>query len=187
MKKLVYFICLGFVVLAFSACSSPYAITYATNPSGANIVCNGVSEGYSPVTFYYDKKDLERTNYRTEPCKAVWISGAEEYFSNDWSKAVKKFPEGAMRNLQRPEHPDLEKDMQFALEVATHQRTIAAAEAQAQATEQQAKIQSWQNINQSLQNTNQQIQQRNQQIQQQMYNQQMIFQMQQLNNNLRRY
>ena len=183
MKKLL----LAFAFVLFVGCSSKYVITYNTNPTGANIICEGASQGYSPVSLYYNKKSLKKHNYKTSPCKAVWISGAVEYFSNDWSEAVKNFPDGVKLTLQRPEHPDLDKYMQFALEVAAYQRAITAAEAQAKAAQQQAETQSWQSINQSLQNANQQIQQNNQQMQQQMYNQQMLFQMQQLNNNLRRY
>ena len=111
-----YFRLLFLIVFTFilTGCGGGYAITYNTYPTGADIVCNGISKGYSPVTLYYDFTD---NNYRTQPCKAVWISGAQNFYQNEWSEEVIRFPQGVMSTLQRPEYPGLEKDMQFAFQV----------------------------------------------------------------------
>ena len=160
---------LWLLVLGLSGCS--YAVTFNTNPIGANIICGGVNQGYSPVNLEYNKKALKEHNFRIESCETVWISGARIEFPDNISDVFEEFPKGVMLTLQRPEHPDLEKDMQFAFQVQ-------------QMKQQQMQFQ-YQQSQQAIHNVNQQLNQTNQRIQQQNHNNQMLFQMQQLNNTLR--
>lgn len=120
--KILNFILLGFIVLLLSACGSQYAVTYATNPSGANVICNGVGKGLTPLTLYYDLKVLKKGGWldnngilSAQPCKAVFISGYVDYFSNRWD--IKKFPKGVQQTLTRPQGEGYEQDMAFSLEV----------------------------------------------------------------------
>lgn len=158
------------VFFGLTACSN-YVVTYDTNPAGAQIVCNGIQQGYSPLNLEYDKKGLKKHDFKIQPCVAVWMSGAKAEFASDISELVKQFPKGVMQTLQRPEHPGLDQDMQFAFQVLQMKQQEAY---QAQ----QLMQQQMQQLNQRLHNTNQQIQQQN-------YNNQMLFQMQQLNNTMR--
>ncbi len=48
MKKLIKIALLFGVAWLFIGCGGSYAITYNTNPIGANIVCSGVGKGLSP-------------------------------------------------------------------------------------------------------------------------------------------
>ena len=172
MKKLAKFALLGFVALLFSACSSKYAITYATNPSGANIVCNGGGNGFSPLTLYYDKAGVKDDGFLyTQPCKAIFISGYVDYFSNKWD--TKKFPKGVTQTLTRPQGEGYEKDMAFSMQYQMQSRAVSAAEMQAAATQQQANQATLDSINNSFQQNQQNLQ-----------NQQRNFQLQQMNNNL---
>lgn len=179
MKNLVKFALLGFIAWLFTACGSKYAITYATNPSGANIICNGVGQGFSPLTLYYDlsvgKKegwfDNDNGVLTTAPCKAVFISGYVDYFGNKWD--TKKFPNGVTRTLTRPQGEGYAQDMEFSMQYEMQSQAVAAAKAQAKAAQQQANQAAYDSINNSFQQNQQNLQ-----------NQQRNFQLQQMNNNL---
>ena len=141
MKKLAKFALLGFVAWLFSACgSTQYAVTYATSPSGANVVCNGVGRGFTPLTLYYDKSGINTDGLLyTAPCKAIYASGYVDYFSNEWN--TKAFPQGVKQTLTRPQGEGYAQDMAFSMEyerTRAMQRQAAAAQAQAQAAQQQA-------------------------------------------------
>lgn len=149
-----------------SACSRKYPITYNTNPVGANVVCAGISKGYSPITLYYDSKEFEKTNYRTQQCEAIWVSGARSYFSSEWNEAVRQYPEGVTQTLQRPtDYPNLEKDMEFAFQVEQFKYNQSMQQRQMQLQE----LQYLQQVNQQLQQQ-QQMQQLNQNLQQHNFN-----------------
>lgn len=112
MKKICLF-CI--VAWLFSACSGEYAITYATSPSGANIICNGVGMGFSPLTLNYDMSDVgEDGILRTEPCKGVFVSGFEVHFSTQWD--TNAFKDGVKQTATRPQGAGYEQDMAFSLE-----------------------------------------------------------------------
>ena len=153
-------------VLILTGCSSKYPITYNSTPQGASVVCNGVNKGYTPTTLYYEPDENQKKlgSMRTVPCTAYWMSGAKEDYSNTWD--LKKFPDGVMQTLQRPNVEGYEKDAQFALQV----QNMKYQQRQAQAAE-DAAYQQQRNANAN--------QQRNYQLQQQNY------QLQNINNYLR--
>ena len=173
----IFLTVLSFVVVG---CSS-YPVTFNTNPPGALLVCGGVSRGYTPVTLY---ADFENDNYYMPECEAIWVSGARATYPTYWGDAVEQYPSGVQSTLQRPEYPDLDKDMQFALQV--------------QQMKQQQTMQQQQMFQQQLDALNRNIQDQNRQIQesinksqeyfrqqdQENYQNQMLYQMQNLNNNL---
>lgn len=164
-------------IFIFSGCSRTnlYSITYNSSPEGASVICNGISKGYTPVSLEYDldtrDEDLKKTeSLRTQLCSAKWISGITKNYSQTWD--LKKFPNGVMQTLQRPDGEGYEKDAQFALQV----QQMKVQQAQARAIQHAADDARWNNINQSIQNTNQNLQ--IQQLNNSILNRQ-------LNNNLR--
>jgi len=142
MRKVHIFFFAG-LFLVTSGCSSKYAITYNSEPTGAAVICNGVNYGYTPKTLYWElSSDAKKKGYfSTQKCFAGWVSGAREYFSNTWD--LNKWPDGVMQTLQRPNHPDYSKDAEFALKVrqmkaaenAAYQQRRAAAAAEQQNTQ----------------------------------------------------
>jgi hypothetical protein len=125
-QKLVYLILISFL----SGCASGYRITYNTEPRGASIICDGINEGYSPVTLNYspDENNKKYGSMNTVPCTAIWSSGARESFSNTWD--LKEFPDGVMQTLQRPNTEGYSQDAGFALQL---RQTEAAEDAAAAA------------------------------------------------------
>ena len=146
-------------VLILTGCSSKYPITYNSTPQGASVVCNGVNQGYTPTTLYYEPDENQKNlgSMRTEPCTAYWMSGAKKDYSNTWD--LKKFPDGVMQTLQRPNVEGYEKDAQFALQV----QNMKYQQRQAQAAE-DAAYQQQRNANANKQR-NYQLQQQNYQLQ----------------------
>jgi len=65
------------------------------------LVCNGNTKGYTPMTLYYPKEAISNYgNLTTEPCKAVWTSGAEAYFDQNYDTT--RYPDGVTNTVQRP-------------------------------------------------------------------------------------
>lgn len=115
MKRLKRICLYCLVVGLFSACSGEYAITYATNPSGANIICNGVGMGFSPLTLNYDTNGIGDDGIlHTAPCKGVFVSGYEVHFSTQWD--TRAFPDGIEQTATRPQGAGYEQDIAFSLE-----------------------------------------------------------------------
>jgi hypothetical protein len=144
-QRIIYLTIIGFL----SGCaSSGYNITYNTEPSGASIICNGVNYGYSPVRLSYspDKDNKKNGSMNTTPCKAVWSSGASENFSDTWN--LKKFPDGVMQTLPRPNVAGYAQDANFALQV----QSMKAQQNQADAAQRQASTAARQAIEQQRQN-----------------------------------
>ncbi|TQR34688.1 hypothetical protein DMB92_01640 [Campylobacter sp. MIT 99-7217] len=139
---------LAFTACAFFGFDNSYSVTYDTNPQGASIVCGGFHKGYSPYIAYYDKKALEESPY-TEPCEAVWFSGAKAKFDNYLGSDMTKYPNGVHITLRRPDVPGLEKDMQFALQVKQLQNQENFQNQQLSIQQQQLSIQQQQLNNQA--------------------------------------
>jgi hypothetical protein len=120
--------------LILTGCSSKYPITYNSTPQGASVVCNGINQGYTPTTLYYEPSENQKElgSMKTVPCTAYWMSGAKKDFGNTWD--LNKFPDGVMQTLQRPNVEGYEKDAQFALQV----QNIKYQQRQAQAAEEAA-------------------------------------------------
>ncbi|WP_297571589.1 hypothetical protein [Helicobacter sp. UBA3407] len=170
-------------------CSSGhYGITYNTNPIGANLVCGGQSKGYTPVTLYYT---FENDNYNTVECEAIWISGARATFQNYWGDVVEEYPQGVRSTLQRPDYPDLDKDMQFAFQVQQMKQQEEMQRQQMAMQQRQMLSQQLDELNRSIWEQNR-MQQENfdrsleywRQQDQENYQNQMLYQMQNLNRNL---
>jgi len=160
MNSKIKMLIIGSIVMILSGCGAKqYSITYNTNPTGASIVCQGINKGYSPVTLYYtpDDKQWKYGEMRTISCTANWVSGARKNFTNTWD--LKKFPDGVMQTLQRPNGEGYSKDAQFALQV----KNMKYQERQAEAAEDAAYQQS-RNAN-ANQQRNYQLQQQNYQLQ----------------------
>lgn len=101
-----------------AGCGS-YAITYATNPIGANIVCNGQNKGYSPVTLYYDTDGIgEDGILHTVGCEAHFVSGYRAAFSTAWD--TNKFPDGVMQTHTRPHGEGYDRDAAFGAQYGMH-------------------------------------------------------------------
>lgn len=79
----------------------------------ASVVCGGDSKGYTPVTLTYsDLKTVQKEGQlKTVPCFAMWSSGAQAEFYNTFD--TKQFPNGVRTTVQRPNHPNIQADMQF--------------------------------------------------------------------------
>ncbi len=175
MSKLAKFILLGFIALFFAGCGGTlYSVTYATNPSGASVICDDGSSGYSPLTLHYDIRKGKKNGYfdengilSTQSCRAVFVSGYVDYFSTKWD--TKKFPKRVTQTLRRPQGEGYAQDMAFSMEYERNKMM----QKQVQIQQQQANQQAWDSLNQSIQQTNQQ-----------MIQQQRNFQLQQMNNNL---
>ena len=150
MKNLLNYALLAIMVWGFIGCGSKeYAITYNTNPIGANIVCSGMGKGLSPLTLYYDRDGINDDGFLyTAPCKAAFSSGYEDYFSVEWD--TNQFPKGVQQTLTRPQGEGYQQDMAFGME---HQRTLIM-QRQAEAQQMQMFLQM-----QQLSNQQQQLQQ----------------------------
>lgn len=132
------------VVIFLTGCASnQYSVTYATDPSGAQLYCGGVAKGYTPVTLYYtlDKETKERGVLNTVPCGVKWASGATAQTNRQFS--LSEFPKGVMTTTPRPNVEGYSQDAEFALKVQQfkYQQAQDAAAAKAQA---------WKDLNQAI-------------------------------------
>lgn len=85
-----------------TGCSSQYPVTFNSNPQSAMVVCNGLQRGYTPLTLYYQRTDIDSSgDLHTEACKAVWVSGAEAAFVYHFD--TNQYPDGVMETVQRPQ------------------------------------------------------------------------------------
>lgn len=122
-----------FTLIILSGCSSnQYAVTYATDPSGAQLYCNGKAYGYTPVTLYYtlSKENKEKGTLNTAPCGVRWASGATAQANNRFN--LNQFPKGVQTTMSRPNVGGYAVDAEFALKVQQfkHQQAQDAAAAQ---------------------------------------------------------
>lgn len=76
MKK--YFF--GYVcIIALTGCQSRYPVLLDSFPQSAMVICDREEMGYTPVTMYYQKEDIEG-NHLKDRCKAIWVSGDEKKY-----------------------------------------------------------------------------------------------------------
>lgn len=92
-----------------------YAVTYQSFPESATVVCNGVTKGMTPVVVYYpyDKESAKSGDLLTiEKCKAVWMSGATQNYTN--SIVIDTKLRSSIIGAERPNNSaGLQKDMAF--------------------------------------------------------------------------
>ena len=134
MKKACLSTMLLFSLLVYSGCVSRYAITYNTDPESASLICNGVHYGYTPVTLYYD---LKNSDSMLEMCEAVWMSGARSVYQIQWDTMMRENPDGFALTLQRPDYPNLDEDVEFALKKRHERLRIQQKESVTNAMEEQ--------------------------------------------------
>lgn len=140
-------VCVLFVVI-FCGCSNQYAITYATNPSGAELFCGGAYKGRTPLTLYYDKDGINEYGYLyTQPCEAHFVSGYKAYY--DTSYDTDEFPQGVQTTHTRPRGKGYDDDLAFSMEYE-RQRLL---EEQIQLQRQLQQRQFWQQQQQQRQTT----------------------------------
>lgn len=93
--------------------TNQYPITYAANPRGASIICNGMDYGIAPKTLFYDFNITKDSALgRTSQCFARWVSGAQQGYSQEWD--LKKFPNGVMQTVQRPNVAGESIDLEYS-------------------------------------------------------------------------
>lgn len=112
-------LCITLIAVAIvSGCASnQYSVTYASEPSGAQVYCNGVSKGYTPITLYYtlDEETKKRGVLNTVPCGVKWVSGATARANHQFS--LSQFPKGVITTSPRPNEPNAHVDHSFALQL----------------------------------------------------------------------
>lgn len=118
-------------------------MTYASDPSGAQVYCNGISQGYTPVTRYFllDKETKARGVVTTIPCDVKWVSGASARANREFS--LSQFPNGVTTTVTRPRGEGHSQDAEFALKV----RSVKASERAANAAQQQSNTTTYRNNN----------------------------------------
>lgn len=111
MKNLVKLVFLAGIAWIFIGCGG-YSITYDTTPSCARLICGGQFEGYTPITLYYDKDNIDDNGILyTQQCKVVFKSGYEETFDNRFD--TDKYPDGLRRTITRPQGVGYLQDVDF--------------------------------------------------------------------------
>lgn len=129
-------LCMAMAVVFFlSGCASnKYPVTIASNPSGAEVFCNGKSFGYTPVTRYFELDEATK-NYgylRTCQWQLRWASGATASANNVYN--LSEFPNGVIWTTPRPNVEGYTVDAEFALKVRTMQANERAANAAQQSS-----------------------------------------------------
>lgn len=112
MKNLVKLVFFNGIVLVFMGCGGSYGITYDTIPSCARLICGEKFKGYTPITLYYDKDNIDDNDILyTQQCKAVFKSGYEGTF--DTRIDTDKYPDGLHRTITRPQGIGYSQDWDF--------------------------------------------------------------------------
>lgn len=115
------------LMLMFIACltgctSNQYRVTYASNPMGAQVYCNGTPRGYAPVTLVYQLNDEVRKQgvLRTQSCGFKWVSGVTAAANREFD--LQEFPHGVTTLTTRPDEPNAHIDHSFALQLQQNQQ-----------------------------------------------------------------
>lgn len=110
--------------------NNKYQVVIDSNPTGGKVFCNGQSLGFAPVTLNRTLTKEEKKNGSFELyCAIKWTSGAIERTPSIVD--IKRFPKGAQATIQRPDYPNKEIDIQFAI-FATQQRMYQLQQYEAQ-------------------------------------------------------
>ncbi|HHQ4614489.1 TPA: hypothetical protein ACSP2F_002634 [Aeromonas veronii] len=132
-------------VFFLSGCASnTYPVTYATDPEGAELFCNGVGQGdFTPLTLYYtlDKETKERGTLNTVQCEARWRSGVTAQANSQFN--LGEFPNGVIVTIPRPNAEGYAADAEYALKIRQFKYQLAKDRAAAN-----AKI--WKDLNQTI-------------------------------------
>ena len=122
MSKFKILLTMGIALLVTGCASNQYSVTYASDPSGAQVYCNGVAKGYTPVTLYYtlDEEMKKRGVLNTVPCGVKWVSGATARANRQFN--LNQFPNGVITTSPRPNEPNAHIDHSFALQLKQNQQ-----------------------------------------------------------------
>ena len=137
MKKWVlYIIIISSVSVMNFGCAIETSVTFYSEPAGAYIVkLDNSPQGVAPITLLFNSRELmigENGCFYIPSVTARWVSGASSSIgqlklcgspSTNWTYIFK-------RNLSAPE---LEKDLQFALQVEALNRRVLSTEAKSSA------------------------------------------------------
>jgi hypothetical protein len=116
-------------------CSTPgFRLTVTSQPDGAYITSGGAESGIVPVVAFWEKQSLEKSSRDAEGCfqlkgfTARWASGAvtDVPVVRVCGEADGDYNFVMSRDMN---YPDLEKDLQFALQVQALRAQNAQAEA----------------------------------------------------------
>lgn len=138
MKKISLSLFILTLGVGLSGCSSwsSYPVTYNSTPQSAMLVCNGQQKGYTPVTLNYQRSGIDSSgDLFTEQCKAVWSSGAEQYYPLHYD--TNQYPDGVMSTIPRPNVDGYSAD--------------ASMDYQKKVNDQNAQYQQQQSLNNSIQ------------------------------------
>lgn len=143
MKKIFSLIALGITAVLSGCASNQYAVTYNSDPEGAQLYCGGVAKGYTPVKLYYtlDEETKKRGYLNTVPCSVKWVSGATAQANRQFS--LTQFPNGVINTVPRPNVNGYSQDAEFALKV----KNMKANQQAAAAAQQSSNNTSYQNNN----------------------------------------
>ena len=159
------FICMVATFFVTACSSNKYLVTYNSNPPSAQLVCNGVSQGYTPVTLNYKlSEDEKKRGYlNTVPCFYRWYSGATVDAQRTFN--INQFPKGVVTTSQRPYTPGAEVDNQVAQQLMQRREYEAQLyyqqRQQMRQTQQQSQQFFQQQLNQVQQNNNSLMQMNN--------------------------
>ncbi|MGL6177076.1 MAG: hypothetical protein ACRC1U_08780 [Vibrionaceae bacterium] len=117
MRNSRVYVALAVIAITSGCTSNRYPVTYASTPQGAQVYCDGVAQGYTPVTLYYTLNEETKKSgvLKTVPCQLKWVSGATARASRQFS--VNQFPKGVVTTTPRPNAPDAYLDHSFALQL----------------------------------------------------------------------
>ena len=133
------------LALTIAGCSTPgVRLTVTSQPDGAYITSGGPVSGIVPVAAFWEKQSLEKSSRDVEGCfqlkgfTARWASGAvtEVPVVRVCGEADGDYNFVMPRDMN---HPNLEKDLQFALQV----QAVRAQNAQAEASQTAAFAAMW--------------------------------------------
>lgn len=116
----------AFILLAMACLtgcmSNNYRVTYASNPMGAQVYCDGIPRGYAPVTLTYTLDDEVRKQgvLRTTSCGFKWVSGVTASANREFD--LREFPDGVTTFAIRPDAPNAHVDHSFALQLQQQQQ-----------------------------------------------------------------
>lgn len=133
--------------------NAPTNYNFKVNPKGGQIVCDDEINMMDSI-----KNALQSGIFRIPKCKAVFISGYEQYFKDSINLDKQDISTLFNQTINRPNTAGYAQDMQYALEIekkeimeANERARTQAAQQQAQAAKRAAEAAEWQRINQQLQ------------------------------------
>jgi hypothetical protein len=129
MSKFNTFLAMGILIIASGCTSNQYSVTYASDPSGAQLYCNADAQGYTPVTLYYTLAEEAKASgvLKTRPCVVKWVSGATATANSQFN--LSQFPNGVITTTPRPNVEGYSQDAEFALKVRALEANETAANA----------------------------------------------------------